>query len=354
MLNSLAKLRQQLPADTIQRGDFADTRTLHISCNNDLMYKLAAAGFEGDFLSLADAYTQGPVPALNNQEGFIRIRATFIRTNNEHNQQQAFAELSNDYQTLENARNYARIAFWFEHDASDALAFVKMLHFFSDPAKRAPLMQCVCVSDYPGAQGFNNGVGSLPAEAMSALWKQFQPLSEEQFAFGKLCWQAYTSATPEAFARVMAVEKPPLPTIIPALQRHIRELPWITNGLSLSEHMTLQILLDHGKQNAASLFYRWYSKVYDPLPFMADNSYWRVLEQLANAPHPAIKLIKISAQKTDWLVSLTEFGQQLLRKQVHWLDKNPYDRWFGGTHNRSDHGIWYWDNTARNIVCTLS
>ncbi len=327
----------------------ADASTLHSRCGNDVMYKLAVSGFKGDYLSFADPYIQGPVPTGENQEHFIHTRAAFIADNNWRNQQQAITELTSDYLALENGRHYQRIAFWFEHDAYDVLVFLKMLHFFSDPTRRAPIMQFVCVDHYPGVQRFN-GIGQLPAETMRVLWEQFQPLSDAQFDYGKLCWQAYTDSTPEAFARLMSLENPPLPEIIPALQRHIRELPWLSDGLALSERITLHILAEQGTLDAPTLFYHWYTCVYEPLPFMGDSSYWLMLESLANAPSPAITLQKGSEKKVDWRVSMTPYGRQLLNGQAHWLAQNPLERWWGGTHNRSDQGIWHWDDTAGKVM----
>jgi len=75
-----------------------------------------------------------------------------------------------------------------------------------------------------------------------------------------------------------------------------------------------------------------------------------VLDELAQAPHPSITLAKLTEKVIDWQVSLTPFGQQLLAGKARWTTANPYDRWFGGVHNRTDEGIWYWDNSAKQVV----
>ncbi|MEZ5538164.1 MAG: DUF1835 domain-containing protein [Thiolinea sp.] len=331
----------------------SDAKTLHIRCGNDVMYKLAVSGFEGDFLCFADPYIQGPVPAKEQLQEFIQIRADFIAGNHWREQQQAIKELSSDYQALEQASEYQRVAFWFEHDAYDVLIFLKMLHFFRDSGKRAPTMQYICIDQYPGVERFH-GIGQLPAEAMPVLWQQFQPLTEAQYEYGSLCWQAYTSPTPEAFSQLIAIDNPPFAAIIPALQRHIRELPWLTDGLNLSERLTLKILSEQGSVDAAKLFYHWYTCVYEPLVFMGDSSYWLILEQLATAEKPAIRIDKASEKKIDWQVSITPFGEQLLACETHWMTHNSYNRWWGGTHNDSGkaggNSIWYWDEAGRKII----
>lgn len=327
----------------------ADRHTLHIRCGYDVMYKLAVAGFDGDFLPFADPYIQGPVPTTGDLESFIRIRADFIVGNNWRTPDRAYAELADEYRSLEKGRDYGRIAFWFEHDAYDVLIFLKLLRYYSDPSRRAPEMRFLCASHYPGVARFN-GIGQLPAEAMHVLWAQFRPLTEAQFEFGKRGWQAYTDTTPETLLELATQENPALPELIPALKRHLRELPWLKDGLGLSERLTLKILAEQGPLDAASLFYRWYTTVYEPLPFMGDSSYWVLLDKLAHAPQPAITLHKATGKVIDWHVSLTPFGRQLLAGQAHWGTVNPYDRWFGGVHNRSDEGVWYWDDVAGQLV----
>ena len=325
-----------------------DKTTLHIRCGNDVMYKLAVAGFAGDFLNFSDPYIQGPVPEVD-QEDFLRIRAAFIAGNHWRELEQAYAELTEAYEALEMAGRYQRIAFWFEHDAYDVLVFIKLLHFFSNAWKRAAEMCFLCASRYPGVKRFN-GIGQLPPEAMRILWGQFQPLNQTQFEYGRLCWQAYTSSTPEAFHRLTILEDPPLPEIVPALKRHLQELPWWQDGLSLSERLTLLILEEKGPQDAPSLFYHWYTTVYEPLVFMGDSSYWVLLNELALARHPAIKIDKQSARLIDWQVSLTDFGRQLITGEAHWVEHNVYDRWFGGVHNTSANVMWYWDDVSQQVL----
>ncbi|MES9980209.1 MAG: DUF1835 domain-containing protein, partial [Candidatus Thiodiazotropha sp. 6PLUC5] len=306
----------------------AQMHTLHIRCGTDVMYKLAVAGFEGDYLSFADPYIQGPVPAASDLDSFIEIRSDFIAGNEWRMREQARKELTSDYQSLERAREYERVAFWFEHDAYDVLAFIKLLHFFSDPAKQPGKIQFICIDHYPGVKRFH-GIGQLPAQSMRLLWQQFKPVEARHLQFGKLCWEAYTASTPEDFSQLANLDDAPFPEIMPAIKRHIKELPWLEDGLSLSERLTLTILDVQGPQDGAKLFYHWYTTQYEPLVFMGDSSYWLVLDQLAQAHKPAIELIKSSPKPIDWRVSLTDFGRELLQGHTSWQAHNNYDRWFG-------------------------
>ncbi|MCG8050298.1 MAG: DUF1835 domain-containing protein [Candidatus Thiodiazotropha endolucinida] len=324
-------------------------RTLHIRCGTDVMYKLAVAGFRGDFLCFADPYIQGPVPAEPDRQKFIDVRSRFIADNQWRLKPQAVKELTGDYDALERIRDYQRVCFWFEHDAYDVLVFIKLLHFLRDRTKRAEQMAFICVDHYPGVARFN-GIGQLPVETMPLLWQQFAPLEEQQIEFGGQCWEAYTASTPEALSRIVNLQSPAFPQILPALKRHIRELPWRADGLSLSERLTLQILHEQGSQDGAKLFYHWYTSVYEPLAFMGDSSYWKVLSHLAEARRPAIELLKGSSKPVDWQVSLTGFGRKLLAGEGHWLAHNDYDVWFGGVHNCTPGALWYWDDDIGRVI----
>jgi hypothetical protein len=52
-----------------------------------------------------------------------------------------------------------------------------------------------------------------------------------------------------------------------ALARHLQELPSCSNGLRLTEELTLRLLGEKGAMNAPRLF-GWYTNHYEPLPFM--------------------------------------------------------------------------------------
>jgi hypothetical protein len=111
----------------------------------------------------------------------------------------------------------------------------------------------------------------------------------------------------------------------PALGRHIRELPSVKNGLSMTEELTLRILSDKGSMTPARLW-GWYNSHYEAHPFMGDSGYWKVPKRLSQSDEPALRL------EGDWggKVELLPFGERLLRYESDWLTKNPAERWVGG------------------------
>lgn len=358
---SWAKLKHHIEAsrmasDVVESGQPSalddDKKSLHIRCGSDLMLPMAIAGFTGDYLVFADPYVMGAVPQTETEDEFIRIRAEVI-SNNFTEHKQAYQDLSDDYAPLQQAGEYERLMFWFEHDAYDVLAFLKLLHFFSDPQHRPADVQFICITDYPGVKRFN-GIGQLPAEAMRVLWDDFKTVDEALFEFGRLAWEAYTSPDPKSFYRLAFATDIPLPALIPAMRRQLQELPWSVDGLSLTEHLTLQILADKGSMNAAELFFKWYTLHYEPLVFWGDLMYWKVLDALALGENPAITFKKPSEKIIEWQVSLTSFGEDLLKRKAHWVQSNGYDRWFGGTHNTSEGKCWYWDDENQKVTQSFS
>ena len=303
-----------------------DCRTLHIRCGSDIMHKLALAGFEGDFLSFPDPYVQGPVPNTNSLDEFVRIRGAFL--NKTHSATNATERLLQDHQDLSEAKTYPRVMLWFEHDSHDQLILAKLLHYFSEEVNRPAQLQLICVSQFPGVKRFN-GLGQLPPQALRVLWEQFTAVKVAQWQLGKQCWDAITASTPEQLSNIVVSGTPVLPTMAPALSRHLQELPATSNGLSLTEQLTLQILAEKGAMNAARLF-GWYTNHYEPLPFLGDSGYWFVLDGLANVDKPALTLHKHGLSPKEWEVMLTALGEALLQNKADWLELNQIKRWVGG------------------------
>jgi hypothetical protein len=105
--------------------------------------------------------------------------------------------------------------------------------------------------------------------------------------------------------------------------------------------------------NAARLF-GWYNNHYEPLTFMGDSSYWRVLNDLATATHPAIELDKQGDKPNQWQITPTALAEQLLAGQVDWLKLNAVSRWWGGVLIESEKGqVWRYDMENSNLINML-
>lgn len=352
MIINLATLRVEHAAETqAARGTGAlnaldaGCRTLHIRCGTDIMHKLAAAGFAGDFLNFSDPYAQGPLPTTATLDEFIRMRAEYLEQ--KYQAADALKTLTATYNALQQARDYPQVMLWFEHDSYDQLILAKLLHFFSAADLRPTRLKFISVTGFPGVQRFI-GIGQLPAEALRVLWEQFSEVSAAQFAFAKQAWHALISPTPELLARLVDLPAPALPVMVNALHRHLQELPSLHNGLSLTEQLTLQGVAAQGPMNAVQLF-RDYN-LREPLPFLGDRMYWCVLDDLARAPHAAIVITRHAKPPVNWDVELTPLGQKLLEGNAHWLELRPVPRWVGGVNiDASQRPVWCYDR-AQGVV----
>ena len=327
-------IHAQVARDAIENGEpsalDANQRTLHIRCGNDIQHAMAVAGFSGDFLVFPDPYVHGPVPETESLEDFIHIRATYISSDLKPPYEVVHKDLTQEYSELEQSRHYDAVYLWFEHDSYDQLLVAKLLDFYSDLDKRPSVLKIINITHFPGVKIFN-GIGQLPPEAMRVLWDEFTDVTEQQFAIGKKSWAAVRSPTPKRLQEIIATGTPELPTMAIALDRHLKQLPSECNGLNLTENLVLQILHEKGEMNAARMF-GWYTNHYEPLTFMGDTSFWMILDELANAKHPAITQIKQGDKPIHWQLALTQTGKDLMMNKLDWLRLNTIDRWVGGIH----------------------
>jgi hypothetical protein len=294
-------------------------RTLHIRCGQDIQHDLSLAGFNGDFLSFPDPYIEGPVPRTQSLEEFIRIRAEYLNPGDPDTLEQ----IRGDYQDLERAREYSVVCIWMEHDSFDQLILARLLHFFSEASARPKRLRMINVTHFPGIDRFH-GLGQLPPQALRLLWDDFEDVTAAQLKTGTRAWHAITSPTPDALLEIIKAGTPSVPTLGTALARHLRELPSLRNGLSMVEELTLRILSDKGSLTPARLW-GWYNGHYEPMPFMGDSEYWRVIERLSQSDDPALR-----TNKRGETVGILPFGERLLRNEADWLATNPAERWVGG------------------------
>ncbi|MBI3898321.1 MAG: DUF1835 domain-containing protein [Gammaproteobacteria bacterium] len=305
-----------------------DERTLHIRCGSDITHALAIGGFSGDFLAFPDPYIEGPVPKTESREVFVRVRSQYLAEFASESAEYFFDRINADFTVLDRAKEYSFVNLWFEHDSYDQLILARLLDYFSEIDRRPPRLRLISVTHFPGVRIFN-GIGQLPPEALRVLWDQFTDVTDAQFELGRRAWDAITSPTPELLAALINTGTPALPTMAKALVRHLRQLPSVENGLNLTEQLTLQIVADKGAMNAARLF-GWYCNHYEPLPFMGDTSYWRVISGLAKAPQPALIIDEQGDGPKNWQVELTPLAQDLLHHRADWLALNPVQCWVGG------------------------
>jgi len=321
-------------------------RTLHIRCGDDIRDKLAQAGIEGDYLSFADPAWLGPPPASN---AWIAGRAALIAERTGLPRQKIRADLGDAYWRLARApAEYRRIVLWFEHDLYDQAALVRVLAGFA-PRKKLPPIELISIDRFRGIKRFI-GLGQLSASQLASLWPSRKRVSRRQLVLGAKAWAALRAPTLEPLQELMKAGARDLPFLKGALQRHLQELPWTTDGLSLTERGALAALAK-GSRTVSEVFAEVQTRR-EPQPFMGDLFFWSVLRDLIEAPRPPIA-VSDATRRAAWhkrVVRLTPTGKALLRGKLDWQALWPLERWVGGIEVAHDAPVWRWNPRAGRVT----
>ncbi|MFI5000013.1 MAG: hypothetical protein ACHQK9_09050 [Reyranellales bacterium] len=314
-------------------------RTLHIRCGDDIRDKLAAAGLAGDYLAFTDPIWLGPSADAH---AWISGRAKLIAERTGRPQAKIRAELGDAYWQLARAPVlYDHIVLWFEHDLYDQAALVRILASLA-VRKKLPKVELICIDRFRGIRRFI-GLGQLSADQLASLWRKRGRVSRQQLALGAETWKALRAAKPEALEALLKSGLGALPFLKAALRRHLQELPWTTDGLSLTERGALAALVK-GPRAASDLFKAAQVKA-EPAPFMGDLFFWATLRDLLAAPHPPIA-VSAATRRAHWsrrVLRLTPIGKAVLAGRLDWQATWPRERWVGGIPVGAGDPSWRWN-----------
>ena len=326
-----------------------DARTLHIRCGSDLMDPLKEAGFSGDFLEYSDALCQGPVLA---DDAWLTQRAAFLahaygaRTGQDADQ--VAERLRHAEEGLYSAaQHYERVVIWVEHDSYDQLVLARCLAQFAAGAPAR--LDLISVERFPGDARFI-GLGQLPSEALRLLWDERTPVSAQQLEAGRAVWAKVRRDDPTPLALAARFGIPGLPQMARALQRHCQELPWLRDGLSLTERLVMQLLVEGPK--AVGEIHTALMREREPLPWLGDIMLLFILDSMKAAREPVFTGTFEGEQRRwpDELLTITDLGRAVLAGEVDWLSLSPPERWLGGVCVPAASPCWRWDEQAATTV----
>lgn len=316
----------------------ADPPTLHLRCGSDIRETLRIAGFTGDFLEVSDPVCQGPVPANGD---LLSARARFLAEAYGLPADDARRRLEDETAGLAGAADrYRRVVLWFEHDPYDQLILARVLAAFADGNRPAGL-ELICVDRFPQIPRFI-GLGTLSPVELRSLWPTRVPVVDTQLALGREVWSALRNPDPRPLHGIAAAGTPELPPMASALRRHLQELPWVGDGLALTERLALLALRD--EPTTAERVFATLRNETEPLPFLGDTMLWAVLDAMLMAERPPFAIDPPTAQE-PWphrRLVLTYDGQDLLDGRLDWLACRPPTRWVGGVVIRPDADRWRW------------
>ncbi len=311
-----------------------DASTVHVRCGSDIQRGLAEAGYNGAFVEFSDPYCQGPVVAADQQER-IETRASFMAHAYEAPLDEVRDKLQAQYRAVETLDHYERVVLWFEHDSYDQLILAALLsHLHRRPHR---CVELVCVDAYPGRPKFR-GLGELSTLSLRSLWAQRRVVTQPDLELGNAVWTALQRPDPRDLATI-ATATPGIPAMANAIRRHLMELPWRDDGLSLMQRLLLEAVAT-GCDRAGATF-RTYSMSLEPLPFAGDAMVWWEIRELTAGG--ALALAAEDGGWPRWGVALTDLGRALLAGRADWVSKGRRTRWVGGIECGPQRPPWRWD-----------
>ena len=364
--DSWAALKRHIVGMTLAREAMntsvldGELRTLHIRGGHDLIKLSQQAGFRGDWYVDVYPYFEGPI---REGPGCLEQRARFIVDRYgkdfdpplEYEGQLRGRE--NGERELHDSADYERVVLWFEYDCVCQLALIHLLGHYA-VHRRPPRLELINIDDFPGARRFS-GLAELPPEALRMLWMSRKPVSAAQLQLGLEAWHALTNPDPRPLAAIVRDGTRALPLLGPALHRHLRELPSIVNGLSLTEELALTLMaepLPHWDGTPLLSRIYWQMHETDPLPGRPDGAWaHRVLGMESTSARLFTRSPGVNREGrsnppwTDVLV-ITELGRAVLRGEVDFRSLNPLPRWVGGVEVAADSVDWRWDEAKRDAV----
>ena len=191
---------------------------LHIT-NGDCAVAVLSQVVSGTFLPWQDVLHEGPVRAGLSLHELSAERARFIAAAFGLPLREAEEKFGARDALFRKAGQHDEIVLWFEHDLYDQLQLIQVLDGLGE--RPGPPVSMVCEAEY---------LGTMAPERAGELFSLRSPVTRRHVAEATRAWAAFRSPDPRDLEKVKAAA---LPFLESALRRHLQELPWTTDGLSL-------------------------------------------------------------------------------------------------------------------------
>lgn len=323
--------------------------TLHVRCGSDIQETLRQAGFQGEFLEHAIPYYGGPLSAGPDRH---RLMARFLvdafpQAKGGLIYERELAGLERNELALADSARYERVVLWMEHDPWDQLIVARLLAAYAN-GPRPGTLELVLVSEFPGAARYL-GLGQLPPEALRELWASRTKVTAAQLSLGQEVWSALCADNPEALAALARSGTPALPVMAPALRRHLQELPWITDGLSLTQRLILEAARVPGT-SLNGVFRQLLQR--DPLPSTTDLSLLHTVNEMLRAADPPVLRTAAPDARDPFAqqLTVTAAGAAVLKGERDFGSLRPQPWWVGGVRATPLSVSWRWHEAEHKVV----
>lgn len=205
---------------------------LHLRCGDDLRLRLQQAGIAGEYRCFADPICQGPAQDHGDLLAWLGMRARFVALHSGQDAAAVRQRLGREYGALNRLHRHEAVWLWFDHDLWDQAALIRILSLL---AEKRQVRGVLWLMPADGVLAFPE----LNDLALGALRPSL--LTELQVEQAAEAWAAYAAPDPtalDAFRR----RRLALPFLGAAMRRHLRDLPWATDGLGLTERLVLSAI----------------------------------------------------------------------------------------------------------------
>lgn len=313
---------------------------LHIRCGTDIVADLRTGGVPGEILVWQDPLCVGPTPALP-PAAWYETRAGFISRVYDFEVDTVRAQLEAADAGLARSLDEDEVVLWFEHDMFDQSILARLLAWYEAAPVLPRRLSIVTANSHPDVPRFI-GLGNLNATQLMGLFARRSTLGTDALTLGREIWSAWTAADPRELAALSRREMRALPRMPAAIRRHLEELPWTTDDLSLTERL---ILAAAGEGSTGRAVFR---RVMDAelAPWMGDTMCYHAIRELAAGEVPLISVIGRRTGTLDEIAGLvihrTDAGDAVLGGRDRFAATTA-DRWVGGVRLGGPAPRWHWD-----------
>ncbi|MCR9145249.1 MAG: DUF1835 domain-containing protein [bacterium] len=360
-----------------------NSHAIHIRCGDDIL-PILRENSPGRAIRWADPLSEGPpraarLPGNNDARTAtdLEARIEFLCADYGSAPDDARSYLleqdRNLLQLVADSNDEGRITLWFEHDLFDHVILLYLLNCLAERGfaqnDRVELIQIDRHASIQPPRIFH-GLGQLSPADIVALYSDPGPtvLNSEHWRSAHIAWQAWLHSTPEKIEAIAAGTEatPGFPFLAAAFARHLREFPAQEHGLGETEVLILQALQDGDATSVAGLF-RYYN-ARDALLGLGDLMFWPRIAGLAFVARPLIacsfqdgRSIPTRAQFLEGcqagkladlqaiLISLTDFGREVLAGRADHVAANGINCWRGGVRLKTPENLWRWDAVSNRM-----
>jgi len=321
---------------------------LHIRCGDDILSRLDDAGLPGAKRRWVDPLCEGPVPEGLDGAAFRSLRTGFIAARCRLDTQTVLDDLTRQDKGLEEAIGQDEVVLWFEHDLFDQTVLIHLLDRLDRIAPGVPL-SLICIDRHEGCERFV-GLGDLDAGQLGALFGTRRPVQAGMVETARAALRAFRAPDPSSLVAIIRAGTPELPFLAAVLKRHLQQLPWLRDGLSLTERRILEAVA--ADATTPSAIFRHVQNA-EQARWQGDWFQFASMRDLASGPAPALH-----QTGDDWPkgveFSLTGTGRALLAGQADWFRLNQRERWVGGIHLPAGAPVWRYTEEEGEPVLSVA